>query len=318
MGSGKVRVSWTFLPPSGRMAARYGTPMASDDGKLILYSALGFGAGVYWFFKGFRIYREYRVLADTPEMPLRSIAMGLVEVHGKARPVNNKLVASPVSQTPCLFYKVDIEKYQRNSKGGGSWHHYKTDADGPPFYLEDGTGKVLVDAHGAEYDLIQSCRHATGKSTMDLGDLRSLLGGKSKPALAVQSRAGDSALIAYAQSVKSSGGSGFTENLGQMALGGGLSFGGGSSGEYRFTEYCILPGHWYDVTGTCAENPSPADEHDRNMIVKGKNEPTFLISWRSEREIEGTLRRRAALYIFGGAALAVVCLAFLLAKFGWL
>jgi hypothetical protein len=53
-------------------------------------------------------------------------------------------------------------------------------------------------------------------------------------------------------------------------------------------------------------------------MVKGENEPTFLISWRNEKDLEKRLRRRAALYVFGGAALSVVCLAILLAKFGWL
>jgi hypothetical protein len=54
------------------------------------------------------------------------------------------------------------------------------------------------------------------------------------------------------------------------------------------------------------------------MIEKGQNEPTFLISWRSEKEIESTLRNRAALHIFGGAALSVACLAILLLRLGWL
>ena len=98
---------------------------------------------------------------------------------------------------------------------------------------------------------------------------------------------------------------------------GSVNLGAGSD-RYRLTEYCILPGHWYDVTGTCVENPHPKDSHDRNLIVKGENEPTFLISWRTEKEIESALRRRAALHIFGGAALSVVCLGILLARLGWL
>jgi len=36
---------------------------------------VGFGVGLFWFFKGFRVYREYRVLADTPEIPIRSMAI---------------------------------------------------------------------------------------------------------------------------------------------------------------------------------------------------------------------------------------------------
>src|SRR5574340_1214370 len=109
---------------------------------------VGFGAGLFWFFKGFRVYRQYRVLADTPEMPIRSIPMGLVEVHGKATPAADNLVSGPVSGTPCLFYKVDIERWVRD-KNRGHWAHYRTDVDGLPFYLDDGTGKVLVLAHGA-------------------------------------------------------------------------------------------------------------------------------------------------------------------------
>lgn len=85
---------------------------------------------------------------------------------------------------------------------------------------------------------------------------------------------------------------------------------------YRLTEHLVVPNHWYDITGTCVENPEPCDEHDRNMIVKGTNEPTFLITWRSEKEIKRTLRNRAAKYIFGGAIAALVCLGVLLANLG--
>ncbi len=286
--------------------------MSSDSGNLLIACVVGFGAGISWFFKGFRVYREYRVLADTPEMPIRSIPMGVVEIHGKAK--GEKLVNSPVTNTPCHFYKVDIEKYEKDSKGRGSWRHYKTDADGVLFYLEDSTGKVLVDAHGAEYDLVQTARRETARGTIGL---TTLFGGARNPNLAARQTVSDQGLVAYAESLRSTGGSSAWASLGQVALG-GLSFGSGVSGSYRFTEYCILQDHWYDITGTCAENPKPLDEHDRNLIKKGENEPTFLISWRSEKEVEGNLRRRAMKHIFGGAALAVVCLAVLLTKLGWL
>ncbi|MBZ5516604.1 MAG: hypothetical protein LAN62_17490, partial [Acidobacteriia bacterium] len=104
----------------------------------------------------------------------------------------------------------------------------------------------------------------------------------------------------------------------EVLRGGGVSLGSVDSGLFRLTEYCVVPDCSYDLTGTCSENPHPRDEHDRNMIVKGENEPTFLISARSEPELEGSLRWRALRYIFGGGALAVACLGVLLAKLGWL
>jgi hypothetical protein len=288
--------------------------MSSHGGDADVALVVGFGAGLFFFFKGFRIYREYRVLLDTPEIPIRSIPMGLVEIHGKARV--EQTVTSPVTRTPCCFYKVDIERWIRD-KNGGHWSHAATDADGARFYLEDGTGKVLVDAHGAEYDLIRTARVETGGS---LGRSLGRLWRKDDPTLTAGAMASEADLLAYAHSTVSARGSSLSLATGGLSLnlGGAIRLGGGSSGRYRLSEYLILPDHWYDLTGTCGENPAPQDEHDRNLITKGTNEPTFLISWRDEKQIEGTLRKRAALHIFGGAALSVGCLGILLAKFGWL
>ena len=88
------------------------------------------------------------------------------------------------------------------------------------------------------------------------------------------------------------------------------------SGRYRFTECCILPDHDYDITGTCAENPEAKDVNDRNLIRKGANEPTYLISGLAQSDVNTMLRMRAQLMIFGGGALAVFCLGLLLARFG--
>ena len=285
--------------------------MSSHGGNLEVGAVVGFGAGLFWFFKGFHVYREYRVLADTPEIPIRSVAMGLVEIHGKAS--GQQTVLSPVTKTPCFFYKVDIERWVRD-KNGGHWSHAATQAEGARFYLEDATGKVLVDAHGAEYDLIQTAKRETSPRLG--GSLVRLFGGSSDARMESDSAASDAELLNYAEAVISTGHSPFSISAGNLL--GGVSLGFGSTHRYRLCEYCILPGHWYDIAGTCVENPAPQDEHDRNMIVKGQNEPTFLISWRSEKELKSRLRNRAALHIFGGAALSVACLALLLIRFGWL
>jgi hypothetical protein len=287
--------------------------MTDLDGGLFL----GFLAGLYLFFRGFRVYREYRVLADTPEIPIRSIAMGLVHVHGKAK--SDKLVNSPVTNTPCIFYKVGIEKYQTDSKGSGSWSHVATDSDGVPFLLEDQSGRVLVNAHGAELDLIESGKRETG-GAFGKG-WGKMLGGVGDSTLTTGSEVRDYSLVTYAESVIAGRGGFSADNLVTNLAKGSLTFfnsGTSRTGRYRLTECCVLAEHWYDVTGTCIENPSPKDEHDRNMILKGQNEPTFLISWRAEKQIESVLRKRAALQILGGAALSVVCLGLLLKNLGWL
>jgi hypothetical protein len=112
--------------------------------------ALGTIAGVWMFFKGFRVFREYKVVEDTPRINIRSIAMGLVHIRGKAQV--EPPILSPVSKTPCCFYKVEIEEWKPEGKSH-AWKHIRTDLDGSKFSLADSTGQVLVDAHSAEMDV---------------------------------------------------------------------------------------------------------------------------------------------------------------------
>lgn len=376
--------------------------MAHDDGKIVGYALLGFGAGIYIFFKGFKQFRNYRLIADTPEIPIRSIPMGFVEVHGKAQ--GEKTLESPVTKVPCFTYKVIVEKWERDSRGNSGWRHHRTDVDGVPFYLADEGGKVLVDPREAELDLPQSARREAGSSATvtsapgatnqelleyvsradvhwmgglaerglkavgPLSDpskedkrqallgafqhtpgspdfMRNMMvmmapgikqkiesmGPQSDPKkeqarqMALQAfqqhQPGSPEFIAALQNAAAMSGDPEMSRHLKVLTGGGnpvsVSF-GSASGRYRLTEFCLVPGASYDISGTCVENPQPQDEHDRNMIVKGRNEKEFLISSKTEKQVESGLRWRAIKMILGGAALAVVCLAILLAKFGWL
>jgi hypothetical protein len=111
---------------------------------------VGFGSGLYWFLDGFRYFREYKILANTPQSRIRGLAMGLVEVRGRAR--DEVGMISPVTHTPCLLYKVDIERWE-NEQGRGRWSHYWADIRASRLHIEDESGRVLVDPQGAEYDL---------------------------------------------------------------------------------------------------------------------------------------------------------------------
>jgi hypothetical protein len=277
--------------------------MSSDDSvKLDMLLIIGVGVGLGCFYRGFSTYREYRVLMDTPKTPIRSVAMGLVEIHGKA--TGNPIVTSPVTRTPCHFYQVEIDHWVQD-QDGGYWSHIATDIEGIKFHLADSTGKVLVYAHEAEFDLVKTAQIEARPSSDEglgkrLSDLAAAGRTTAAPALS------NTDLWNYA--------SGAVARL----KGAGSRPGKRAEKRYRLTERLIIPEHWYDITGTCVENPAPQDEHDRNMIVKGTNEPTFLITWRSEKEIRKTLLHRALNLIFGGATLAIVCLGLFLAKHGWL
>jgi hypothetical protein len=50
------------------------------------------------------------------------------------------------------------------------------------------------------------------------------------------------------------------------------------------------------------------------VLMKGKNNPMFLISWRSPREVAKSLGWKCMLMIWGGPALAVLSLYILIAS----
>jgi hypothetical protein len=265
-----------------------------DDGRVTVWLAVGLAAGLYFFFKGFFVYREYRVVEDTPEIPIRSVAMGLVHIHGEARPGDGGMVCSPVGRTECLAYKVDIERWVGNMERG-RWHHWKTDWGGPLFALADATGRVTINARGA--DLL------VGQNTRAVADARMAFASPAdpldSPGAGAHALPTDAELMEYAESVP----------------GGSLD---DATGKYRLTEYVIFGGWPYDVVGTYADNPQAAGELDRKLIRKGENERTYVISSESQAETQADLRYRAWLQVFGGAGLAIVCLAGLLSQFGLL
>jgi hypothetical protein len=89
-----------------------------------------------------------------------------------------------------------------------------------------------------------------------------------------------------------------------------------ASGRYRLIEQCILPDHEYDISGTCEENRGAKDVNDCNLIRKGKNEPTYLISCLPGSHVNVMMQRGSQLLIFGGGMVAVFCLGLLLLRFG--
>src|SRR5258706_16042699 len=58
--------------------------------------------------------------------------------------------------------------------------------------------------------------------------------------------------------------------------------------------------------------PDGFDPHPRVVLMKGRNNPTFLISWRSQRDLARSLAWKCSLMIWGGPALALFSLYLLL------
>ena len=370
------------------------------------YAVVGFFFGLYMFYRGFRQFRNYLLIADTPEIPIRSIPMGFAQIHGEAE--GKKTIQSPISHTPCFAYKVVIQRWQTDSgDDDGYWVPHCVDLDGVGFHLTDKTGKVLVDAQGADLDIPEtaSCEAGHG-STPDTGvaatqqellqyvtraeskwagkmfehglryagqhvgsateqqhqNLKDLIqhppgtpeflrgvmtvmgprmkrhlenmGPQSDPK---QEEARQVMLQAfqhppgspeYLEGVRRAeqmaGKPGATAHYNALTKALGVNpatapgQAGAASGRYSFTEYCLVPGVTYSISGTCVENPDPQDANDHNMMARGSTEKEFIISNKAEKSQETGMRKRALHMIMVGAGLTIACLAILLFDLGLL
>lgn len=96
-------------------------------------------------------YREYQAMAqyrDVPTSTVRSLAVGDVEIEGLGHPVAGT-VANPLGGPDLLAYRLDVETWEPDSDGG-NWVREALYRAEVPFELDDDTGRVLVEARGAE------------------------------------------------------------------------------------------------------------------------------------------------------------------------
>ncbi len=111
---------------------------------------LGAVAGVYLFYHGFQLLQRKRLIMNTPTSKIRSAAMGLVEVSGLA--AGPYTLRAPITGVPCYYYRTMVWQWKQRDKGS-SWVKEADESLHVPFYLDDGSARVLVDPQGAEMDI---------------------------------------------------------------------------------------------------------------------------------------------------------------------
>jgi len=115
-----------------------------------LWPLAGAGVGLYLFYHGFRLLQRKRLIMDTPASKVRSAAMGLVEVSGLA--AGPYTMNAPITGLPCFYYRTMVWQWKQQGKSS-SWVKEVDESLHVPFFLEDTTGRVLVNPQGAEMDI---------------------------------------------------------------------------------------------------------------------------------------------------------------------
>jgi hypothetical protein len=98
----------------------------------------------------FSLLARKRLLINTPTSKIRSASVGLVEVSGVA--TGPYTIPAPITGNPCYLYQTIVWRQREESKSQ-EWKTVAEETLHVPFFLEDGTGKLLVSPGGAELDL---------------------------------------------------------------------------------------------------------------------------------------------------------------------
>ena len=121
----------------------------SSDVRLLGDLTILFFLGLVGILSGMKDYLFVRKVKDTPTSKVSSAAVGLVELAGEAE--DKKPERSPVSRTPCTYWRVTGEYYHEGKHGG--WRLFHTAQSRDDFYLQDDTGKMLIEPEGADVDI---------------------------------------------------------------------------------------------------------------------------------------------------------------------
>ncbi len=125
----------------------------TDSMWLSVLVLMGVVTGILLFFRGFRMLQYKRLILNTPFSKIRSASMGLVEVSGM--PTGPKTISAAITGAPCYYYRARAWQWLDSGKGE-SWQQAVDESVCVPFFLEDNTGKVLVNPQGATLDVHRS------------------------------------------------------------------------------------------------------------------------------------------------------------------
>ena len=107
-------------------------------------------AGTCLFYRGFRLLQRKRLILNTPTSKVRSAALGLVEISGLA--TGPYSLVAPITGRVSYYYRTMVWEWHNQGKNS-KWVKKADESLHVPFYLDDNTGRVLVNPQGADLDI---------------------------------------------------------------------------------------------------------------------------------------------------------------------
>ena len=123
---------------------------ASNPAGFLLWCVIGFCAGIGLFFYGFRLLQRRHLILDTPFSKIRSAAMGMVEISGLA--VGPYTMVAPITERECFYFRTLVWEWKQHGKNK-QWVKVAGECLHVPFFVDDNTGRMLIDPRSADLDL---------------------------------------------------------------------------------------------------------------------------------------------------------------------
>ena len=135
--------------------------VAVIDVRLAVYAVIGIVAGIVLFYRGFRMLQFKRLVLNTPFSKIRSASMGLVEVSGTA--TGPQTIPAGITGAACYYYCATAWEL-RQSGNSRQWKKVAEETLYVPFFVDDSTGRLMVEPQGADLDVHRTFRDEFDKS----------------------------------------------------------------------------------------------------------------------------------------------------------
>ncbi len=257
----------------------------------LFWAVMGVIFGPLLFLRGFRLLQRKRLIMDIPRSTVRGAALGPVEISGKA--VGPYTLVAPLSQTDCLYYRIAVQSNPKRDFTNAKMRELSV-----PFYVDDGTGKMLVYPGQCELQVPASEQRAEfGKAAL------AMEGFNREGAEFVQEyciRPGDQLYVLGTLQENPWAKRNPVEESSELSrIGPGFV----SQDEADMLRHEAYPALDPSLPSGMDAAPDDFDYHPPVILMKG-NGP-FVISTQSEREIVEGLTWKSFLYIWGGPAAAI-------------
>jgi hypothetical protein len=281
----------------------------SEQEHPVRIALLGFAIiaiGIALVFVAVKKFRNAALIGSMRETSIRDISPGLVRVFGQAE--GEETLTSPIAGAACYYYSSLAQKL--TGEKSNNWSTVQKETKLLTFYLNDGTGRVLVDQQSAEYDIpdiLSAQIEPKGGASCKLDPLLGL------PALTEKqlkylihspwNRPSATALEAADQvpEEKEEKGKWWLPKEIEIEGLGGFSLQEEVRG-FTLTESCLLAGREYSIVGT-AEKIQNADGSETYLIKQSSANRPFVISAKRGDQIASSLRKNAWLVTAAAAFL---------------